>query len=290
MTELNKRRFNHSPFISNVTVPFNGWRFKTEYVITDKTGLVVRGIPNGGAWCCANGIWIEDEDVVKVQTIADVDTTRFSFTGGWRVARDIDFFGKSYPIYCAGEFIYPDELPEDKKIIPIIVYGYRNKRSPEKMWLLTAVGEVVDVNDPRSGIDTLGQYAQDPEHFWSVEDSEVMSPYEVMSTIKKYNQYLLLREDKEWFDKASALLEEISIEKYQWVESMVLLPKLGDFDDVSKKLKETTGPDFKGRLGHIAKHNLNNDKRKSLLNEGRGPIVVENIPLYTVPVHSLIRG
>lgn len=282
---MTKLKFNHSPFIFNVWVPFNGWRFKDPYYIRLQDGRELLAFPNGASWSDKFDNRYEDEEVTHIK-LAEDGSMRRAFTGGWRVARNLDYFGVEYPIYCDGEFIDPNELAEDKKIIPIIVFGHRKKYADDKLYLLVTTGEVVDINDPRPGIDSLSQYTQDTKYFWCGEDTEILSPFEVMSAIKRYNRYPVLVNDKVFYEKASNLLTKFNTPDNQWVASMVMLPALGDIDSVVSKYGSPKG--INDRLFHINKP-VNTSGRLTMLNDSRGGIPVDKVSDYTVPVYTLVK-
>lgn len=160
-------RFNHSPFVTGVWVPFNGQRFKDPYMIKLKTGETFEAFPNGGAWACKNGVWYEDDAVAEVMLLPDGLGPRRGFTGAYRIQRNVEMFGKRYPIYIQSTrtFIKEEDIPEDKRILPLVAYAYVpsvEEGQHVRAHVMIAVGELVDLDDPRPGLDELDTVASFP--------------------------------------------------------------------------------------------------------------------------------
>lgn len=218
-----KKNFNHNPFVVGVSVPFNGCRFKNPYLITDKDGNKYEGVPNGGGWHVSNGSIIEDSEVKHIQPIEAHDAKWHCMPGGWRVARDIDMFGKNYPMWCGEEhgFLYPDEIPEGHTAIPVSLYAYKDKKDKLAVpTIFVAQAKIIKVENPsvRYGtVEDIQQYVNHPA-FWMDPNSSVLSNDEIMFSI-----YQLVRFNKELVHKERdakeliKLFEDLGIDELKYV-------------------------------------------------------------------------
>lgn len=76
--------------------------------------------PNADAWSGNTGV-VKDEDVVAIRVVPDEERGKYEYTGYSRIERDLRYFGHVVPVWLKDEerFIYPDELPEGKFILPL---------------------------------------------------------------------------------------------------------------------------------------------------------------------------
>lgn len=193
---MDKSRFNHSPFVHSVWVKFNGWRFKNPYLIRTKDGEEILAIPNGGAWCTEKNIWVEDADVTHIQALPDGVGPRRSFVGSWRIGRDIDYFGKKYPVWCGTKdgFVHYDEIPAGKAFLPVRFMAHRSKKYPEeKITFFITQAILVDASTNPPTLDGLTKYAA-LETFWDDDKLEIMSHNDLINAIHIHHRYLELCE------------------------------------------------------------------------------------------------
>lgn len=284
-----KLRFNHSPFITRVRVPFNGKRFKNKYSIVDKAGQFYFANPNGGAWNTHTNENIEDADVATVCAMNDSDKKYNGFTGGRRIARDIDYFGKTYPVYCDGKFVYQDELPDNEVIIPIYCYAYRSKNDLSRMWILPAVGKIVpaDTNVLPTLAD-LEKYTKEPDIFWTIQKTEVLSPSEVINCLISYKEYLAFqKKEPEWFNEAIELCKSLNILPHQYSRSLKIIEMMG-LEDVRRLVKAsdiTSSFEYRFRELHV---NLMSESILEQYNALRGPLVQGHDPFSATAIYKLL--
>ena len=195
-----KKYFNHNPFVVGETVPLNGWRFKNPYLITDKGGNKQEGVPNGGGWHLPGGSIIEDSEVTHIQPIEAHEAKWHCMPGGWRVARDIRMFGKNYPIWCGKEygFLYPDEIPAGKVVVPVRMFAYRKKYTTE-ITLFVAQGKIVDFDKSTDYAipANITPYLDHPA-FWMDPNAEIMCSEEIilsMHHIECFKRTLITNEN-----------------------------------------------------------------------------------------------
>lgn len=215
-----KKNFNHNPFVVGETVSFNGWRFKNPYIIKTKSGEHSEGVPNGGGWHLPNGSIIEDDEVTHVQPLEAHQPVFHCMPGGWRVARDIGMFGKNYPIWCGAEygFLYPDEIPVGKVVVPVRMFAYRKKYTTE-ITLFVAQGKIVDF-DKSADYATPGNITPYLDHpaFWMDPNAEVMCSEEIiisMYQIQRFKKALIT--DKKNSKALIAIFEDANIDAVSYV-------------------------------------------------------------------------
>lgn len=218
-----KKHFNHNPFVFGVTVPFNGSRLKNPYFITDAGGEIHDAMPNGGGWCIHNGI-IEDADVTHVRLSGPKESKVETMTGGWRIARDIDYFGKNYPMYCGQVygFLYPDEIPEGFIAVPVSLYAHKDKKDPLAVpTVFVAQAKIVkkDPNVKYGSVEDIQQYVNHPA-FWMDPKSSVMSNDEIMASIYqlvRFNKTLIHKEKES--QRLIKLFEDVGIDELKYVSA-----------------------------------------------------------------------
>lgn len=278
-----KKYFNHNPFVFGVTVPFNGSRLKNPYFVTDANGEVHDGMPNGGGWCLRSGI-IEDDDVTHVRLSGPKESKVETMTGGWRIARDIDYFGKSFPMWCGEEhgFLYPDEVPEGHTAVPVSLYAYKDKKDKLAIpTIFVAQAKIVKVEDPavRYGtVEDIQQYVNHPA-FWMDPNSSVLSNDEIMFSI-----YQLARFNKELIHKERdakeliKLFEDLGIDELKYVPAFPY--HLRDF--VSNKEL------YSGRLRY--KPEIFNTANTYLKDNAKLNILSSYINSKRAPIRSKVEG
>lgn len=195
-----KKNFNHSPFVCGIEVPLNGYRFKDPYFILNKDGSRHDAYPNGGGWSVNGGKIFEDEDVSHITLSGTAESSWERMTGGWRLARDIDYFGKNYPIWCGKEygFLYPDEIPAGKVVVPVRMFAHRKKYTTE-ITLFVAQGKIVDF-DKSTDYPTPANITPYLDHpaFWMDPNAEVMCSEEIilsMHYIECFKRTLIMDEN-----------------------------------------------------------------------------------------------
>lgn len=191
------KHFNHSPFVHSVWVPFNGQRFKVPYLIRTKSGEEMLGIPNGDAWY-ANNTWIEDKEITHIQSLPDGGRPCRVMSGSQRIERDIQYFGLDYPVYCGEKhgFVWEDELPEGKVLLPIRVYAFRNIYHPQKkVWLHVAQAYIVDEDLVPFSLDSIRTCLQE-DYFWTATDINVMNTDDIVQGMFIHHIYTKMMEKK----------------------------------------------------------------------------------------------
>lgn len=209
---MSNKRINHSPFVTGMWVEFNGWRLKNPYMIRLDDGSEMVGIPNADAWSVKDLDWVNDTRVTHIRPLADgeADLGR-QMNGGWRLARDIDMFGKTYPVWCGKDygFVYEDELPEGKQITPVRIQAHRNKRDEKgKITLFITQGLVVDKSDIIPTLQGLQKYIDVPG-FWFDPELEIMSNNETIWSIHWAADYLRILETEPHVGEMVSYLQQV---------------------------------------------------------------------------------
>lgn len=222
-----KPRFNHNPFVYGINVPFMFKYLKDPYFITDKEGNTHDGMANGGGWHTTDNRIIENADVTHLRFAGDRETKWGRLGGGLRTARNIDYFGKNYPVYCGVEygFVWPDELPEDKKIVPVRMFAHRYKRGEDKtITLFVAQGKIVDAKDEPAqdigGIETLVKKYSEQPGFWIDPEGEIMSTNEIKSSIYQMTWFNEIVNAEEYSADAKQfikILNEIGSPEWEYI-------------------------------------------------------------------------
>lgn len=190
-----KRRFNHSPFVYGITVPNNNQRLKDPYYITlKKDDTIIDAYPNGGGWSASDNKIYEDEEVSHLSLCPPGESPIEIMTGGWRIHRDIDYFGKTYPMWCGKRygFLYPDEVPEDHIAIPVRVYAWRDKKNPENtVTIFVAQANIVKASsvDEDITMEIIQEYSKLPG-FWTDPSSHVLSHDEIYRSVVDLSRFL----------------------------------------------------------------------------------------------------
>ncbi|UOX39510.1 hypothetical protein [Aeromonas phage ZPAH34] len=115
------KKLNHSTFITGVWIPYNGWRFKTDYDIKLHTGEILKAMyPNGNSWH-GSGRRVNDDEVAEIRSIPDDEVRKYHYTGKERMIRDLSYFGHDIPCWLEDEnrFMRKESLPEGYYIQPI---------------------------------------------------------------------------------------------------------------------------------------------------------------------------
>lgn len=287
-----KNRFNHSPFVYGVWVEYNGWRFKNPYLIRTKDGKELMGVPNGGAWATEYDSWVEDADVTHIQVLKDNDprAPRRGFSGGWRLARDIDYFGSRYPIWCGDEhgFVWPSELKPGQSIIPVSVVAHRNKKAPGKITLIVTKG-IITAAKSDHGLGWAVQAIKYPG-FWLDGDSEIMNNQEVIHGLHQVAKY-----EKLYYENPGLVAEYNNLLKSQGVPVHQQLYGFADFVNKYSNDRENFIRQFElhypfaDRLNPIEsrfsrKKTAAEEKRVVMLNGLRGPL---DTTVYSADMLSL---
>lgn len=200
-------RINYSPFVTGVSVPYTGFRFKQNHVIKLKTGEVTRGRPNADAWYLEDGRCVYDPEVERISLIPDGLDRKYSFTGEGRIVRDIQMFGTKYPVYCGETFYYPSQIPEDKKLVVLAAWAYKHSTG-KKFRIIPVTGMIVDKDDARPGLEELMKYEEaDVNLFWRDEDCHLFNNEELIVKIRQYKNLMKIKnEQPEDYAKAEALV------------------------------------------------------------------------------------
>uniref|UniRef100_A0AAU8KXL8 Uncharacterized protein n=1 Tax=Pantoea phage Survivor TaxID=3232176 RepID=A0AAU8KXL8_9CAUD len=177
------KRFTHSPFVFDVWVPFNGYRFKSTYRICLHNGHELEAMPNGGGWCAEDNMIYEDADVAQVKLLS-IPKVRHTFTGARRLLRDLQYFGHSYPVWCEDKFVWEDELPKGFRISPVEVYARRIMiDGKETIKFMVARGKVVEESSPLPRLVDVEGYAVDPLFWWD-DETEIFSHGDICNAIR----------------------------------------------------------------------------------------------------------
>lgn len=275
-----KQRFNHSPFVYDVAVPFTGLRLKDPYYITCKDGTKIDAYPNGGGWSIAGGRIVEDEEVTHIALCIPGESKWETMTGGWRIDRDIDYFGTTYPMWCGTEygFLYPDEVPEGYITIPVELYAYRDRKNPEaqtKLFVAQAKILKEEDGDNNATLDKIREYVQHPA-FWLDPNTSVMSSAEIQGSIYGIARFLRnLREHKARALELVALFEECGISQVAYVPGFwAHLRRFHPDDPFSRAEHEVLRADPTRFVTHNSclKPSAREERLKNFINSTRGPL------------------
>jgi hypothetical protein len=273
-----KKHFNHNPFVFGMTVPFNGQRFKNPYFITDDSGEIHDAMPNGGGWCLRSGI-IEDANVVYVRLSGTGESKVETMTGGWRIARDIDYFGKDYPMWCGEEygFLYPDEVPAGHTAVPVSLYAYKDKKDKLAVpTIFVAQAKIVKHKDPTvkyyGAVEDIQQYVNHPA-FWLDPNSSVLSNDEIMFSIyqlARFNKTLIHKEKES--QRLIKLFEDVGIDELKYVPAFPyhLRLFLANEDLYAAMLREN--PVVFNTGNPYLKDNVKTNVMSRFINGGRAPL------------------
>ena len=148
-------RINYNTFVTGVWIPYNGWRVKSLHDVKLRDGTIVPQLrPNAGSWY-GSKFDIKDDDVIAIRVVPDEERGRYEYTGDLRIERDIHYFGHSIPVWLEDEkrFIYPDEVPDGKFIIPLQQALWKRcftkEGDEEESWeviVLTVTGQLTDID------------------------------------------------------------------------------------------------------------------------------------------------
>lgn len=208
---LDRSRINYSPFVHSQWVEFNGYRFKNPHMVRFKDGTELIAFPNGAAWGDDSNAWHEDAEITHIMALPDnVPGVGRQMHGGFRIARDIFHRGRKYPIWCGKEygFIYEDQLPEGKQILPVHIQAYRSKGIGQVTTLFVTQGVVVDAEKTVPVITDFKKYTQVPG-FWYDENAEIMSENELVHAINWTAHYLKIKESNPVAVEVEAYLREV---------------------------------------------------------------------------------
>lgn len=233
-------KFTHSPFVFDAWVPFNGHRFKNTYMIRTRDGREFESFPNGGAWSQPNNEWLEDSEVLEIKLLSKPSGRDFHH-GAARLKRDIEYFGRRYPVWCGDTFVWEDELPPGFRISPTEVYGERITAEGETYTkLYVARGIIVPELSHHHRLTEIEGYAQDPLFWWD-DSTKIFSHADICNGIHfvhLHRQHIL--EDKEMSDRVDELCNKLFKDKSEWVplrHFLVDLIKQQGFDQVKANLQ-----------------------------------------------------
>lgn len=156
-------RFNHSPFVTDVWVEYNGARFKDPYQIRLNTGEEIEASPNGGGWHLPDNRIVEDSEVTHVKLLSKPMQRRWH-TGARKLIRQFEYFGTRYPAWVGDQFIKETELPDGYRFSPTEVYGYRDKEG--KIKIMVSRAKVVEQHSTEPSITDILSYTNDPLFWW----------------------------------------------------------------------------------------------------------------------------
>lgn len=272
-----KKLFNHNPFVFGMTVPFNGSRLKNPYFITDDSGEVHDAMPNCGGWCIANGI-IEDANVTHVRLAGPKESKVETMTGGWRIARDIDYFGKHFPMWCGEEygFRYPDEVPAGYTAVPVSLYAYKDKKDKLAVpTIFVAQAKIVKIKDPAvkyGTVEDIQQYVNHPA-FWMDPNSSVLSNDEIVFSIHqlaRFNKTLLHKEKES--QRLIKLFEDVGIDELKYVPGFPYHLRffLANEESYSQTLRDNPVIFNTGNL--YLKDNIKTNAMSRFINDRREPL------------------
>lgn len=270
------KRFNHNPFVFGITVPFNGSRLKNPYFITDANGVVHDAMPNGGGWCMRNGN-IEDDDVTHVRLSGPKESKVETMTGGWRIARDIDYFGKNYPMYCGQVygFLYPDEVPEGHIAVPVKLYAHKDKKDPLAVpTIFIAQAKIVrnDANVKYGSVEDIQQYVKHPA-FWMDPNSSVMSSDEILFSIyqlARFNKTLIHKEKES--QRLIKLFDDVGIDELKYITAFPYHLRLFCANEENYALMLRDNPAIFNTANLYLKDNAKTNVMAKFINDTRAPL------------------
>lgn len=272
-----KKNFNHNPFVISQFVPFNGWRFKNPYIIKTTSGEIVEGMPNGGGWHLLNNTIVEDANVVKVKLAGPNDTILERMTGGWRIARDIDMFGKNYPMWCGEEhgFRYPDEVPEGYIAVPVKLYAHKDKKDPLAVpTIFIAQAKIVrnDANVKYGSVEDIQQYVKHPA-FWMDPNSSVMSSDEILFSIyqlARFNKTLIHKEKES--QRLIKLFDDVGIDELKYITAFPYHLRLFCANEENYALMLRDNPAIFNTANLYLKDNAKTNVMAKFINDTRAPL------------------
>ena len=219
-----KDKFNHSPFVFDVWVPFNGQRFKNTYLIRLKDGMEIEAQPNGGGWCAVNNAIYEDAEVDQVKLLRTPKSRNFH-VGARRLQRDLEYFGKRYPVWCEDKFIWPEELEVGFRISPTEVFGYRPKGS-DKVIIMASRGLVVEEGSNLPRLEDVIDYTIDPTFWWD-DETVIMNNLDICNAIRYVHYHRKhIKENIQEAEALDAMLEELIPKRAHWITTREFVLKL----------------------------------------------------------------
>lgn len=247
------KHFNHSPFVHSVWVPFIGQRFKNPYTIRTKSGEELIAMPNGIGWQGPNQRSIEDSDIVEIKALPDGVGPKPNCVGGYRIARDIEYFGPNFPVWCGRKdgFIYESEVPEGKQILPIRVMGYRSKKSEDKtVRVYITQGMLVEQNDTNPTIEVIQKYANIPG-FWLDDEVEIIPHDEVVTSTYWVAKYLdAVAKNPAAYEAIFFLKDELKLPPNQYVHMFDYVMDMWnkDSEDFCRQMRQMHSADKKNEI------------------------------------------
>lgn len=229
-------RFNHSPFVFDVWVDYNGCRFKDNYAIELHDGEVFPlARPNGGGWHIDKSTRIvEDAEVKRIKLLPDGMAGRFQMEGRMRLNRNLEYFGTRYPVYTPDGFIWQDEVAEGFRIETVNVIEWRQRKG------YGPNGTTVSFN-PKL-IVTFGVLTDKPEH-------------------PEFKAAL------DYFDKIVKEGQAEQGDLYWWDQDQVIRDRLEFFQAVDRyiTLKSFSEEELKAGYDLCERYGLTGTKRNSML-------------------------
>lgn len=272
---MSNKRINYSPFVHSQWVEFNGYRFKNPHMVRLKDGTESPMFPNGGAWSGDGHEWIDDSEVTHIMALPDYyPNLGRQMPGGWRISRDILHRGTKFPVWCGPEygFIYEDQLPEGKEILPVQIQAHRFKGDNTRITLFVTQGLVVDISPYNPKLEDFKKYTEVPG-FWYDPDIEVLSNDELVHSIHWAYDYLRLKEqDPETVAELEKYLREVvgqKPNKYLPLFGFALKQWKTNKDEFCRQME--TYEAHTAKLKSISKNTLTNAARIRMLNDLRGP-------------------
>lgn len=193
--------FNHNPFVTEVWVERQGWRFKDPYLVRLKDGTEIEGYPNGGGFSLSDNRIVEDEEVTHLKLLQNPDFRR-AFNGARKLVRQFEFFGTRYPAWVDNRFVKLEDLPEGYRFEPVEVYAYRDKEKNVKV--LISKANIVEEHSGAPRLTDILEYANDP-HFWWDEDSQILNHDDIQRAIRHVylarEHYKVNFEEAKWLDE-----------------------------------------------------------------------------------------
>ena len=193
--------FNHNPFVTEVWVERQGWRFKDPYMVRLKDGTEIEGYPNGGGFSLSNNRIVEDDEVTHLKLLQHPEFRR-AFDGARKLVRQFEFFGTRYPVWVNDRFVKLEDLPAGYRFEPLEVYAYRDKEKNIKV--LISKANIVEEHSGAPRLTDILEYVKDP-HFWWDDESQILNHDDVVRAIHYVHlareHYKANFEEAKWLDE-----------------------------------------------------------------------------------------
>ncbi|AEV89606.1 hypothetical protein OBP_169 [Pseudomonas phage OBP] len=298
---MSKQIWNHSPFVHSEWVEFTGLRFKNPYMLRLKDGRELPGYPNAGAWAVEYNAWIEDSEVTHIMPLPDnYPGLGRQMPGGFRIARDIEYFGKRYPVWCGTKdgFVRENQIPKGKEILPIRIMAYRDKKdTTKKVHLFVTQGLLVDIHPSNVSLESMQKYTEVPG-FWPDDDVQVLSCDELVHCINNAAVYKQLESTEPLVPEITKYLREViglTPQRYLPLFGFVVTQWKKDKEDFCRQLEMgmIVQDKVKDRMEQwriLEKPKLTKTARAKLINLSRGPEVDKTFTIEMLEISNFLKN